>query len=167
VLGVIFLRGFKEAIGIAVALVAVYLFLNSIVIAYGVFELFTHPSHFPQWKQALLQHPKVHGNTWLIVGVSLMLFPRLALGLSGFETGVAVMPLVKGEDNRDLSANELESIHATKTGRPAEPSTQRLLEGRIKNTRKLLRTAAFIMSVLLITSSLVTATLIPAEAFQE
>src|SRR5918994_5254677 len=33
--GVIFLRGFKEAIGIAVALVAVYLFLNAIVIAVG------------------------------------------------------------------------------------------------------------------------------------
>src|SRR5499426_2933348 len=43
VLGVIFLRGFKEAIGIAVALVAVYLFLNSIVIAVGLYDLFTHP----------------------------------------------------------------------------------------------------------------------------
>ena len=46
-------------------------------------------------------------------------------------------------------------------------SMQRLLEGRIRNTRKLLRTAALIMSVLLITSSIVTTTLIPAEAFQE
>src|SRR5262249_20562613 len=45
VLGVIFLRGFKEAIGIAVALVAVYLLLNSVVIAFGVFELLTHPCH--------------------------------------------------------------------------------------------------------------------------
>src|SRR5690349_11491787 len=35
-LGAIFLRGFKEAIGIAVALVAIYLFLNCIVIAFGV-----------------------------------------------------------------------------------------------------------------------------------
>src|SRR5574338_569159 len=34
-LGVIFLRGFKEAIGIAVVLVGVYLTLNTIVIAFG------------------------------------------------------------------------------------------------------------------------------------
>src|SRR4026209_1006644 len=41
VLGVIFLRGFKEAIGIAVALVAVYLLLNAVVISFGVFQLVT------------------------------------------------------------------------------------------------------------------------------
>src|ERR1041385_1924401 len=113
-LGIIFLRGFKEAIGIAVTLVVVYLLLNTIVIAFGVFELFTHPGHFPQWKQAVFQHPRVHGNAWLIVGVSLMLFPRLALGLSGFETGVAVMPLVKGDS--DLSEDDLANIQTTRTG---------------------------------------------------
>lgn len=164
-LGGIFLRGFKEAIGIAVILVGVYLLLNLVVIAFGLYELLSHPQHFPEWKQAMLQHPRVHGNPWLIVAVSLILFPKLALGLSGFETGVAVMPLVRGD--KDLTEGELESIHSTRTGRPAEPSTQRLIEGRIRNTRKLLRTAAFIMSVLLITSSIVTTTLIPAENFQE
>src|SRR6202008_4262080 len=59
VLGIIFLRGFKEAIGIAVALVAVYLLLNTVVISFGVFELATHPYHFPEWKQALFKHPRV------------------------------------------------------------------------------------------------------------
>ena len=165
VLGVIFLRGFKEAIGIAVALVAAYLLLNSIVIAYGLFEVFTHPHHFPEWKQALLQHPKVHGATWLIVGVSLMLFPKLALGLSGFETGVAVMPLVKGDD--DLSDDEWANIQTTRTGTPHDGKTQQLLRGRVRNARKLLRTAALIMSVLLISSSFVTSILIPAEKFAE
>lgn len=167
VLGAIFLRGFKEAIGIAVILVTVYLLLNLVVVGFGLYELLSHPQHFPEWKQAMFQHPRVNGNAWLIVAVSLMLFPKLALGLSGFETGVAVMPLVQGDDNKELNAEEWERIHATKTGRPIEPATQRLLEGRIRNTRKLLRTAALIMSVMLITSSVVTTTLIPAEAFQE
>jgi hypothetical protein len=164
-LGLIFLRGFKEAIGIAVGLVAIYLFLNSIVITYGVFQLVTHPSHFPEWKQALLQHPKVHGNTWLIVGVSLMLFPRLALGLSGFETGVAVMPLVKGDD--DLSDADWANIQVTRTGLSEDRKARKLLRGRIRNAKKLLRYAALIMSVMLISSSFVTSILIPAEKFAE
>jgi hypothetical protein len=164
-LGAVFLRGFKEAIGIAVVLVAVYLLLNAIVIGFGLYELLSHPVHFPEWKQAMFQHPRVNGNAWMIVFLSLILFPKLALGLSGFETGVAVMPLVKGDS--DLSIQDWESIHSTRTGRPAEPQTRLLLEGRIRNTRILLRTAALIMSVMLITSSMVTATLIPAEQFQE
>jgi len=165
VLGLIFLRGFREAIGIAVGLVAIYLFLNSIVITYGVFDLVTHPSHFPEWKHALLQHPKVHGNTWLIIGVSLMLFPRLALGLSGFETGVAVMPLVKGDD--DLSEADWANIQVTRTGLGEDRQARQLLRGRIHNAKKLLRYAALIMSVMLISSSFVTSILIPAEKFAE
>ena len=164
-LGAVFLRGFKEAIGIAVVLVAVYLLLNVIVIGYGLYELLTHPFHFGEWKRAMLQQPEVNGRSWMVIAIALMLFPKLALGLSGFETGVAVMPLVKGD--KDLSEEDWQQIHSTKTGRPPEPSTQILLEGRIKNTRKLLRTAAIIMSVMLITSSMVTATLIPAPEFLE
>ena len=164
VLGVIFLRGFKEAIGIAVALVAVYLLLNAVVIAFGVFELVTHPHHFPEWKQALFNHPSVHGNGWLIIGISLMLFPKLALGLSGFETGVAVMPLVKGDS--DLTEADWANIQTTRTGYE-DLKAQPLLRGRIRNAKKLLRTAAVIMSVLLIGSSFVTSILIPAEKFAE
>jgi hypothetical protein len=135
-LGAIFLKGFKEAIGIAVILVGVYLMLNVVVVGRGFYELATHPGHFPAWKQALFTHPSVHGNPMLIVGISLLLFPKLALGLSGFETGVAVMPLVQGPH-------------------------------RIRNTRLMLMTAAFIMSVLLISSSMITTMLIPAAEFAE
>jgi len=163
VLGVIFMRGFKEAIGIAVALVGVYLALNTVVIGFGLYELATHPSHFPEWKQALFTHPSVRGHTWLILGVSLFLFPKLALGLSGFETGVAVMPLVKGDS--DLSEADWANIQSTRTGQ--EASIAPLLRGRIRNAKKLLRTAAIIMSVMLISSSFVTSILIPAEKFAE
>ena len=164
-LGMIFLKGFKEAIGIAVALVGIYLFLNVIVIAFGMYELVTHPHHFPEWKQALFSHPKVNGNAWMILAVSLFLFPKLALGLSGFETGVAVMPLVKGDE--ELSDKDLEEIHSTRAGHGEEAKVQRLLQGRIRNAKKLLRSAALIMSVMLIFTSIVTTTLIPAEQFAE
>src|SRR5262245_20124075 len=145
VLGAIFLKGFKEAIGLAVALVAVYLLLNLVVVSVGIYEVFTHPEALPAWKRAMFAIPEVRGNPFLMMGFSLLLFPKLALGLSGFETGVAVMPLVKGDPGDDLKT-------------PA---------GRIRNTRRLLITAASIMSLMLITSSLVTTLLIPAEKFQK
>ena len=133
-LGAIFLKGFKEAIGIAVVLVAAYLFLNAIVTIKALDVVVHHPEYFPRWKGLLLQqHPSWFG----MLGVCLLLFPKLALGLSGFETGVAVMPLISGETTAD----------------------------RIRNTRKLLATAAIIMSVFLIATSLVTTLLIPAAAF--
>jgi hypothetical protein len=162
-LGAIFLRGFKEAIGIAVALVGAYLLLNVIVIAVGMYELMTHPFHFPEWRQAVFGHPEVHGQFWMIIFVSLILFPKLALGLSGFETGVAVMPLVKGDN--DASEGEWQDIQSTRASH--EQKAQQMLRGRICNAKKLLRTAAVIMSVMLITSSFVTAILIPADKFAE
>ena len=94
-LGGVFLKGFKEAIGIAVGLVGVYLVLNAVVIGDGLRRIAVNPHHFVEWKQALFA---AHGNPLAMLGVSLLLFPKLALGLSGFETGVAMMPLVKGAD---------------------------------------------------------------------
>ena len=166
VLGLIFLRGFKEAIGIAVALVGTYLTLNVVVIGYGLFELISHPHHFPEWKHALMSEPNVHGNPWLIILVALILFPKLALGLSGFETGVAVMPLVKAHDDPNEVEDEWQDIQTTRMGY-GDAKARRLLRARIRNTKKLLRTAAAIMSVLLISSSFVTAILIPADKFAE
>jgi hypothetical protein len=43
VLGAVFLKGFREAIGIAVVVVGVYLALNLIVVAIGLYEMVTQP----------------------------------------------------------------------------------------------------------------------------
>jgi len=164
-LGAIFLKGFKEAIGIAVLLVFVYLILNVVVLGFGLYEVFTHPAHLPEWKIALLQHPSVHGSPWLVIAFSLILFPKLALGLSGFETGVAVMPLIKSD--AELPPDQFAGSHASRTTEATNPEAERFLQGRIKNTGKMLRTAALIMSVLLMVSSLVTTMLIPASEFAD
>jgi hypothetical protein len=140
-LAAVFLSGFKEAIGIAVILVAAYLILNAIVIACGMNEVVNCPHLLSEWRENLWTS---HGSPWAMAAVSILVFPKLALGLSGFETGVAVMPLVRG-DPGDSESN---------------PS------GRIRNTRKLLVTAAVIMSVFLAASSFVTTLLIPPQEFQ-
>jgi hypothetical protein len=139
-LGTIFLRGFREAIGLAVVLVFVYLALNVIIIGWGLSYVAAHPEFLPRWRDALLTQ---HGSPWAMLVVSLLLFPKLALGLSGFETGVAVMPLIKGDP----------------TDTPEAPW------GRIRGARRLLFTAALIMSVMLMGSSIITTMLIPPELF--
>src|SRR6478735_3859987 len=93
-LGAVFLRGFTEAIGLAVALVGVYLALNVVVIGVSLWQIAAHPHLVPDWTAALTQQ---HGDPLAMLGVSLLVFPKLALGMSGFETGVAVMPHVRGD----------------------------------------------------------------------
>ncbi len=136
ILGAIFLKGFKEAINIAVVLVGHlsraqrYRFRGRHIPCAGAAPVFL------DWKRALFTQ---HGSLLSIIGLSCLLFPRLALGLSGFETGVAVMPLIECEN----------------------------LDARIRNTRRLLATAAIIMSVFLMATSFITTLLIPAADFKE
>jgi hypothetical protein len=104
-LGAVFLKGFKEAIGIAVVLVAVYLLLNLTVIITGLYEVWTNQTVVWSWKTAFFQ---TYQNPFVMLGAAVLVFPKLALGLSGFETGVVVMPLVRGD--RDLTAKDWESI---------------------------------------------------------
>lgn len=160
-LGAVFLKGFKEAIGIAVLLVAIYLLLNLVVIAVGFYQIATHPGVLANWKNVLTQG---YSNPLAMIGAALIVFPKLALGLSGFETGVVVMPLVRGD--KPLTDEDWDSIHSTRASSKPEPTAQSLLEGRIRNTRKMLLTAALIMCVLLISSSIITTMLIPAEEFR-
>lgn len=141
-LAAVFLKGFNEAIGIAVVIVVAYLGLSSVVIVHGLVEIVQHPDLLDDWWGSVtLEHSAPLG----VIGASLLVFPALALGLSGFETGVVVMPLVEGDENDT----------------PTAPA------GRIRNAKKLLTAAALIMSVMLLSSSLVTTVLIPHEAFEE
>jgi hypothetical protein len=143
-----FMRGFREVIGLAVVIVGVYMLLSAIVIGAGVAHLAQNPDCFHrlgeqiragEWYLKESERPLAGTGLFTIVAISLIIFPKLALGLSGFETGVAVMPLVKGNPDDD----------------PKEP------RGRIVNTRKLLFTAAVTMSLYLICSSVVVACLVP------
>jgi len=139
-LAAVFLRGFREAIGVAVAVVALYLGLNAVLIAVCLVEALTHPVAVADWWEALSSS---HGSPMLAVAVALLVFPKLALGLSGFETGVAVMPQIRGAD-RD---------------------SEEYPAGRIVGARRLLTTAAATMSCFLLASSFVTVVLIPAAEF--
>jgi hypothetical protein len=167
-LGAVFLKGFNEAIGIAVAIVVVYLSLNLVTIGVGLYEIFgRHPEALANWKVALFTPPDVNGSVIMIVLMALFYFPKLALGLSGFETGVVVMPLVKGDDNGEEEKAE-DEIHLPQMPEAVAPDPRnQYLEGRIRNGKKLLTWAAVIMSFLLIGSSVITTMLIPPQEFQE
>jgi hypothetical protein len=137
ILGGVFLLGFREAVGVAIPLVAVFLLLNAVVVAVGLYSVVTSPGALTGWAGALTSRGSV-------VGPAVLAFPLLVLGLSGFETGVSMMPLVAAD---------------------GQTAKQRLAS-RVRNTRKLLTVAALIMSGYLVATSFVTTVLIPAEKFQ-
>ncbi|MGN6444244.1 amino acid transporter [Amnibacterium sp.] len=141
-LGAVFLKGFREAIGVAVVLVAVYLALNAVVVVDGLIQVLGHPTVFANWSTALLHQQG--GSIWGAIGLALLVFPKLALGLSGFETGVTVIPQIHGDAG----------------------DTDDAPTGRIRGAKRLLTTAAVTMSLFLITTSFITTLLIPAKAFQ-
>ncbi|MFI7641534.1 amino acid transporter [Nonomuraea sp. NPDC049400] len=134
-LGGVFLMGFTEAIGIAVLLVFVYLALNAVVVTVAIAHVLEAPQVVVDWQRALSLD---FSSPLAMVGLSLLVMPKLALGMSGFETGVAVMPVVKGD-----------------------------IPQRVKGTKRLLTVAALIMSVFLVFSSFVTTVLIPHQEFEE
>src|SRR5262245_47911765 len=76
-LGGIFLKGFKEAIGFAVVIVATYLVLNAVVVAVSMAEVARNPSVLADWQQILVTS---HGSPLAMVAVALIVFPKLALG---------------------------------------------------------------------------------------
>ncbi|MFF3620827.1 amino acid transporter [Streptomyces sp. NPDC002467] len=140
-LGGVFLLGFSEAVSVAIPLVAVFLLLNAVTIAAGAVEVATSPGAWSAWTDALVDGGSGIGD---LAGPALLAFPLLVLGLSGFETGVSMMPLIAAE---------------------GEDAEQRL-QSRIRNSRKLLTTAAAVMSIYLLAASFVTTVLIPHKEFE-
>jgi hypothetical protein len=140
ILGGVFLLGFSEAVGVAIPLVAVFLTLNAVVAVVGMVDVFATPDALDRWIAALGSH----GNgVFGVIGPAILAFPLLVLGLSGFETGVSMMPLVAADGK----------------------TAQERMESRVRNTRKLLTTAALIMSVYLIATSFITTVLVPQDKF--
>lgn len=151
-LGGLFLRGYGEVVGVATVLVTAYLALSFLVIGAGALHLLNHPDLLKSWWDAVLagrfgiEHAPLHGaGIGVALALSALIFPKLALGMSGFETGVLHIHLVQGT--------------------PEDPPNE---AGRIANTRKLLICAAAIMSVFLIGSAFVTGTgtLIPVDEYR-
>jgi hypothetical protein len=140
ILGGVFLLGFSEAVKVAIPLVAVFLALNAVVIGVGVTHVLTDADAWSAWTGSLTDL----GGFGDLAGPALLAFPLLVLGLSGFETGVSMMPLVAADGADD----------------------EQRLQARIRNTRKLLTTAALIMSVYLLAASFVTTVLIPEDEFK-
>lgn len=142
ILGFVFLLGFSEAVTVAIPLVGLFLLVNAIVVVAGIGQVVNDPSLIADWTTRLGQ---AHGSVLDAVRTAAIAFPLLVLGLSGFETGVSMMPLV-----------------ASKGGNPVAR-----LASRIRNTKRLLTTAALIMSVYLIATSFITTVLIPPAAFAD
>jgi hypothetical protein len=142
ILGGVFLLGFTEAVAVAIPLVAVFLALNAVIVIDGVLHILAQPSALAGWTDRLTA-----GGAGVagILGPAVMAFPLLVLGLSGFETGVSMMPLVAADGS----------------------SAEQRLASRIHNTRKLLTTAALIMSGYLLATTFITTVLIPPQEFKE
>jgi len=148
-LGAMFLKGYGEVVGLATVLCTAFLGLSLVVVVASVFHLVTHPALLQHWFAEIssgryhLGHAPLAGTgPWVAMGIAVLVFPKLALGLSGFETGVLHIHMVRGTE--------------------AHPHDER---ARIANTRRMMLVSALIMSFFLIGSSLATGTntLIPAE----
>jgi hypothetical protein len=141
VLGGVFLLGFSEAIGVAIPLVAIFLVLNAVIVGVGAVDVFSEPEALSRWVDRLTESG---GGFSDIAGPAVLAFPLLVLGLSGFETGVSMMPLVKADGSDDGER----------------------MEAKVRNTGRLLATAALIMSVYLVATSFITTVLIPPAEFE-
>jgi hypothetical protein len=135
-----FRRGLtRRVVQIAAVVVGIYMLLTALVIGSGLYYLYEHPELVRSWWTTMQGESSAR-----LLGRSFFAFPRMSLGLSGFELSMVVLPLIRGLPSDD-SANP---------------------RGRVRNARKLLVAAALVMSTYLLGSALVTTILIPPAALQ-
>jgi hypothetical protein len=128
------LRGFNRGFLIfACAVVALFLAVNTVVIASCLVYVARHPDYATNWMR-LVTFTSFDASPSELIGdlvkLSVSYLPALVLGLSGFELSMTCAPLVRGNSGDD----------------PAQP------RGRIRNTRKLLVLTALVMAILVPTS---------------
>lgn len=136
-------RGFnRNVVILAIPIVGLYMLLTGLLIGGGVKRLIDEPSLWDHYVQQVqtgewgLRGEHVTVDWWVIAGLSLLFLPNLALGLSGFEMSMILMPQVRG----------------------ATP------QRRVANTRTVLIAAALIMAVYLLGAAVVTTIFIPPDA---
>jgi len=130
--------------------VSCYLALTALMISSAMVYVAQHSEIWRAWNETIFLIPPPSGSPgptqypWLGAWLSVVLwtFPQMALGLSGFEMIMSVVPGVSGDTGG-------------KAGTP---------EGRVRNTRKLMVAAAAIMAVYLVSAVFVTTLLVPREA---
>lgn len=137
----VFFTRFGKAVGWAMAVAIPYVGLNAVLLVRCLFEIHSRGELLSNWTHAFARQDL----STLAISTALI-FPRLALGLSGFETSLAVMPEVRSDETSEPGASPV---------------------GRIRATRKLLVTAAAIMSIALLTSSFAASLLIPETEIRE
>ncbi|HEV8059644.1 MAG TPA: amino acid transporter [Gemmataceae bacterium] len=146
-----FRKGFtKGVVRLSIVVATIYMALNLFVLIEGLSYLTARPALIHNWWATITQpgwRPPAFALftsvPWLqLLTLSICAFPTCALGLSGFELSMIVMPFVRGRRGQGTDD----------------------LVGRIRNTRKLLILAALIMVFALASSALVTTLLIPPEA---
>jgi hypothetical protein len=145
-------RGVRRRVLLLMAVAVVgYLALTALILGSAAAYVARHPGLASEWWAGVFAATKAEsdagaGSTaslawlWPWVGVMLWSFPQMALGLSGFEMIMTVVPGVSSSGHD-----------------PAAPA------GRIRNTRKLMVFAAAIMAVYLTSAVTATTLLVPTE----
>jgi hypothetical protein len=141
-------RGFsRRMLLLAAGAVGLYLALAGLVIISGLAFIARRPEIWRAWLDVAFAAPASSGDAaagfrgwgWSWLRIALWSFPQLALGVSGFEMTMTIVPRVHGGEAPE-----------------GDPS-----KGRVRNTRKLMLTAASIMAVYLVSAVLVTTLLAP------
>jgi hypothetical protein len=138
----------RGMLAVSAIVVTAYLITTGLVIFSSLSYIVGHPSIWQSWLERVLHAASAApdqrdgyalAGRWF--GVALWCFPQIALGLSGFELIMTTAPNLRG------------------LGPSGEPSIQ----GRVRNTRKLMMVAALIMAVYMTSAVIVTSLLMPAE----